>query len=132
SPPGTAAQISLYIRGLLSHAYAIALLFFFTDPATSEIYTLSLHDALPICALSRLRVSRRGGHRQRRDHRRSLRRPGRDPHCASGDRKSTRLNSSHVKISYAVFCLKKKKKKHSTLMNSPTVQHSSTIPLRVS
>src|SRR5256885_4030137 len=78
--------------------------FFFNDTATTEIYTLSLHDALPI--------SRRGAIRQ--------------PQCAvcgepaSGepareaellprsDRKSTRLNSSHLVISYAVFCLKKK------------------------
>src|SRR5437868_9212904 len=73
--------------------------FFFTDTATTEIYTLSLHDALPICRASSAtfnprcvrRVCRVGlwsGSRQ--------------------DRKSTRLNSSHVSISYAVFCLKKK------------------------
>src|SRR5574340_1392151 len=69
--------------------------FFFNDTATTEIYTLSLHDALPIyglhqhldCELThRIVVGRRGT-----------------------DRKSTRLNSSHQKISYAVFCLKKKK-----------------------
>src|SRR3712207_8055659 len=93
--------------------------FFFNDTATTEIYTLSLHDALPISsffndlmhtlgdrgraligrsreaiaqgdlvALGELLLSRRGE--------------------ASGDRKSTRLNSSHANISYAVFCLKKK------------------------
>src|SRR5438552_16062196 len=76
--------------------------FFFTDTAPTEIYTLSLHDALPICA-----CGRRG--------RRSCARPspGRRWTCATtcGDRKSTRLNSSHQIISYAVFCLKKKKKK---------------------
>src|ERR1035437_10967819 len=67
-------------------------LFFFNDTATTEIYTLSLHDALPIC-----------GHdlRHERDGRwLPLRR-------SRPDRKSTRLNSSHANISYAVFCLKK-------------------------
>src|SRR5215510_15290470 len=75
--------------------------FFFNDTATTEIYTLSLHDAPPLSATAR-RSSRasccRGGTRRAR------RSPPR-----SRDRKSTRLNSSHVAISYAVFCLKKKK-----------------------
>src|SRR5438105_9104200 len=80
---------------------------FFNDPATAEIYTLSLHDALPICRTAagldrrlarsaRRKYSRGGG--ERFDFLRALR-----------DRKSTRLNSSHEWISYAVFCLKKKK-----------------------
>src|SRR6185436_20917629 len=73
-------------------------IFFFNDTATTEIYTLSLHDALPIC---RVRFGRAPRPRQRRRVR--ARRPR--------DRKSTRLNSSHQIISYAVFCLKKKKKK---------------------
>src|SRR5215813_14412154 len=70
------------------------LLFFFNDTATTEIYTLSLHDALPIS------LPAAKGRRQeiRSDHRAG----GRER-----DRKSTRLNSSHVRISYAVFCLKK-------------------------
>src|SRR5256885_6357804 len=71
--------------------------FFFNDTATTEIYTLSLHDALPICrsrtACCRSRCSG-SCHRPRTVHR---------------DRKSTRLNSSHLVISYAVFCLKKKR-----------------------
>src|SRR3989442_3575085 len=77
--------------------------FFFNDTATTEIYTLSLHDALPIwqdlhgvahaCAAC--------GHAAP-EHAAALAGIGR------GDRKSTRLNSSHVRISYAVFCLKKK------------------------
>src|SRR6266446_7780488 len=75
--------------------------FFFNDTATTEIYTLSLHDALPI---SPRRWSCRS---TRRNSPRSCR-PGRTPWR---DRKSTRLNSSHLVISYAVFCLKKKKKK---------------------
>src|SRR6266540_3779793 len=73
--------------------------FFFNDTATTEIYTLSLHDALPI------RPKWTGG-------RTRSARPFPTPRfstCARTDRKSTRLNSSHITISYAVFCLKKKK-----------------------
>src|SRR2546430_13398442 len=77
--------------------------FFFNDTATTEIYTLSLHDALPISD-----VRARAGGRLRVVHRSSL--PRRVVRLATiGDRKSTRLNSSHSQISYAVFCLKKKK-----------------------
>src|SRR6266487_4990589 len=67
--------------------------FFFNDTATTEIYTLSLHDALPIWTAFKCRRS-----------------PStRTPRCPRLlDRKSTRLNSSHPSISYAVFCLKKK------------------------
>src|SRR5205809_2775186 len=77
--------------------------FFFHDTATTDIYTLSLHDALPICHHEIV-------HRARREHR--AREEAEREH-ASGrdtqpDRKSTRLNSSHGYISYAVFCLKKK------------------------
>src|SRR5438445_3006470 len=81
-------------------SYCVISFFFFHDTATTEIYTLSLHDALPI-------YRRAGG------------RLGPQPGGAGGlcdrtpgqpvDRKSTRLNSSHANISYAVFCLKKKK-----------------------
>src|SRR3712207_8919947 len=92
--------------------------FFFNDTATTEIYTLSLHDALPIwlrgrhlrpAAAGALRHLRRGRRPQRgragADRGQHVLRldPGRE------DRKSTRLNSSHANISYAVFCLKKKK-----------------------
>src|SRR5688572_1947527 len=78
------------------------LLFFFNDTATTEIYTLSLHDALPIF----LRV--------RRESRAQFALGGRvvpegsESFAEHADRKSTRLNSSHSQISYAVFCLKKK------------------------
>src|SRR5438034_8636452 len=82
-------------------------LFFFNDPATTEIYTLSLHDALPICWPPR-DVNCRGRY------------GGSDSAVRIAleesnrlDRKSTRLNSSHTVISYAVFCLKKKKKNKS-------------------
>src|SRR5256885_11874026 len=77
-----------------------SLFFFFNDTATTEIYTLSLHYALPIYP----DLYEPGGHR------RSGQQPG-DPVSVAEirDRKSTRLNSSHLVISYAVFCLKKKK-----------------------
>src|SRR3712207_7932332 len=102
------------------------IVFFFNDTATTEIYTLSLHDALPIYArgqpvlgeegLQRLRqggdvgdlavaqdAGAKGGDGAALERHRTV---GGD----LGDRKSTRLNSSHANISYAVFCLKKKKK----------------------
>src|SRR2546422_2211845 len=102
--------------------YLSFLFFFFNDTATTEIYTLSLHDALPIStnshgpdatkdiclAARRLRCAG--------PQRRGAARPGfaGAPQWSAapgsgGDRKSTRLNSSHGYISYAVFCLKKKK-----------------------
>src|SRR5438874_13463943 len=80
--------------------------FFFNDTATTEIYTLSLHDALPILRLHDR--THADGHRRRG---RGIVPPVRGQ---LRDRKSTRLNSSHVEISYAVFCLKKKKKKQNT------------------
>src|SRR5256885_8622781 len=96
--------------------------FFFNDTATTEIYTLSLHDALPICA-GDVRSHDAGWRhaardQQARDH------PGR-PRCMVRlrDRKSTRLNSSHLVISYAVFCLKKKKKKQTQITPCPTLYH---------
>src|SRR5438094_7114767 len=73
--------------------------FFFNDTATTEIYTLSLHDALPICFTPGFPPSQR--------ERSSAATPAM---ARAIDRKSTRLNSSHRTISYAVFCLKKKKK----------------------
>src|SRR2546422_3648056 len=100
--------------------------FFFNDTATTEIYTLSLHDALPISTARSTcgRCTAPPGGR------------GSDPRCAGAswsgrtccrratttpiDRKSTRLNSSHGYISYAVFCLKKKKK---TTHNVTTLRH---------
>src|SRR3712207_8355861 len=97
-------------------------IFFFNDTATTEIYTLSLHDALPIF-LARGRLGRAalvGGPSQvgevrdrscgvevgRHGHDGARKTPS--PHQAHADRKSTRLNSIHANISYAVFCLKKK------------------------
>src|SRR2546426_9141331 len=86
--------------------------FFFNDTATTEIYTLSLHDALPISHGNSASWTgdstfdwaggRTGG-----------RSDGRTGGKGQLDRKSTRLNSSHLVISYAVFCLKKKKRRKS-------------------
>src|SRR5579885_3561263 len=82
-----------YYNAHFFHSFFV--FFFFNDTATTEIYTLSLHDALPISSRrscfpsSPSKAARSGGGKR--------------------DRKSTRLNSSHVSISYAVFCLKKKK-----------------------
>src|SRR5579864_9601035 len=78
-------------------------LFFFNDTATTEIYTLSLHDALPI--FSPVGRHRRDGAGTRRS---AVAAVDRAAAPAVRDRKSTRLNSSHMSISYAVFCLKKK------------------------
>src|SRR5438067_12613408 len=83
------------------------LLFFFNDTATTEIYTLSLHDALPIFARRQVALTV-GLHQHELAVLHDTRRQPDD--VLLGDRKSTRLNSSHVSISYAVFCLKKKKK----------------------
>src|SRR5256885_13159149 len=97
------------------HLSYVFYFFFFNDTATTEIYTLSLHDALPIfetistgvlvhsraadasATMTALAPSRSGAKSER-------------PSGGHRDRKSTRLNSSHLVISYAVFCLKKKKK----------------------
>src|SRR2546429_3328861 len=86
--------------------------FFFNDTATTEIYTLSLHDALPISWSARPAKPPPSG----------------SPACCRSrrDRKSTRLNSSHGYISYAVFCLKKKKNKNK--QNEPA-HHSPDEPL---
>src|SRR2546430_17356857 len=84
----------------------ISYFFFFNDTATTEIYTLSLHDALPICVVW-------GKFREHQARSRSVA-PELAQCAARQDRKSTRLNSSHSQISYAVFCLKKKKNKRYT------------------
>src|SRR5689334_23475963 len=100
---------------LHSSLYILAqFVFFFTGTSTTEIYTLSLHDALPILVVE---ASQRGGARSEptsgrvagdSDCTRRLRVRRRTDMAGQRDRKSTRLNSSHSSISYAVFCLKKK------------------------
>src|SRR5207244_11406893 len=85
--------------------FLLSLPFFCNDTATTEIYTLSLHDALPISA-GRRHTADAGG--SARADPRAYRLSPRAERSGAGDRKSTRLNSSHQIISYAVFCLKKK------------------------
>src|SRR2546422_8357667 len=90
--------------------FTFSLFFFFNDTATTEIYTLSLHDALPISQPYSLGPGR-GMESRSHSRRRNLSGVwSRIPAPSPVDRKSTRLNSSHGYISYAVFCLKKKKK----------------------
>src|SRR5689334_24836909 len=88
----------------LSYDLLILFFFFFNDTATTEIYTLSLHDALPISVYPIIINSKLA----------KAHATAEDPWALNWtkDRKSTRLNSSHSSISYAVFCLKKKKNKH--------------------
>src|SRR5207249_5196518 len=109
--------------------FFLLLLFFFTDPPTTALYTLSLHDALPISSGST--VASAGAATQESSnfspsslHLRVAAEPA-STRPISGwssmrrrprrDRKSTRLNSSHVSISYAVFCLKKKNKNNKSI-----------------
>src|SRR5699024_12714277 len=110
---------STYAATCVTSSHAMSFFFFISLQAssTSEIYTLSLHDALPIFAKSlvgferidglgaRGRYTLAAGHLQL-----DFAGDEHDGEDVTGDRKSTRLNSSHVSISYAVFCLKKKKK----------------------
>src|SRR2546430_8164790 len=100
-------------RGKLNVIY----LFFFNDTATTEIYTLSLHDALPIASVQinspvssrALASSLRPGRPSPWNAYGEVRGFHAPPRRITADRKSTRLNSSHSQISYAVFCLKKNK-----------------------
>src|SRR5256885_6457748 len=119
------SMLCVFIVLLLSYTFFF---FFFNDTATTEIYTLSLHDALPISLLlfchegpwhkvDRIWTIRTDGSGLRKIHTR--------------DRKSTRLNSSHLVISYAVFCLKKKKKRTIHLSHhsqAPNVRHFRSPP----
>src|SRR3712207_8706151 len=116
-------MLECYQRHLLD------IFFFFNDTATTEIYTLSLHDALPISIPP---LPKSGSDRFESCSTRGTR-AGQAPSSAGSsrsagwrdcrDRKSTRLNSSHANISYAVFCLKKKKPSH-----PPTFDHNRSIP----
>src|SRR3712207_7266744 len=100
----------------------MVLRFFFNDTATTEIYTLSLHDALPICSGSRfvalsavfsgvkdMRAAIAEAREDKRRGRRTILFVDEIHRFKKADRKSTRLNSSHANKSYAVFCFKKKK-----------------------
>src|SRR3982751_1134326 len=90
--------------------------FFFNDTATTEIYPLSLHDALPISRTGPVRATERGPIAGMR--------PG-----SSRDRKSTRLNSSHDQISYAVFCLKKQNNRRGRRGDGERDHHGGTCSL---
>src|SRR2546422_1786155 len=100
---------------------SIYIFFFFNDTATTEIYTLSLHDALPICHTGALPRADMGRGRPPDGGDRARRRVGRTGSDRTQDRKSTRLNSSHGYISYAVFCLKKKNDKNNLRRHGSTV-----------
>src|SRR3712207_8961318 len=97
-------------------SFLIRHFFFFNDTATTEIYTLSLHDSLPIFR-NFTQVGGQVGVEVGRAYEVAERLVG-------GDRKSTRLNSSHANISYAVFCLKKKKEL--TTVSTITRQHATS------
>src|SRR3712207_8096761 len=105
------------------------MIFFFNDTATTEIYTLSLHDALPICNIANLFLDEWIHAKEAPDYLACMKKAfraysielaacadlrDREKEFEFLDRKSTRLNSSHANISYAVFCLKKNK----------TIQHT--------
>src|SRR5258708_21426920 len=96
--PHNCAHVLIFIKSLICDN---SFIFFFNDTATTEIYTLSLHDALPILLFAAVW---RGLINTEDVPRYSF-------NSLVEDRKSTRLNSSHQIISYAVFCLKKKNKK---------------------
>src|SRR5207247_6722444 len=111
-----------------SRTLLVSLSFFLTDPLPSEIYTLSLHDALPIFGARHVRAGAGRRPAARAAGPPSAQLPVHQPRPESGprdeqvaelmaDRKSTRLNSSHEWISYAVFCLKKKKNKQNELQH---------------
>src|SRR5206468_10895236 len=112
-------------RSFCSTLVSFSVLFLFTATATPQIYTLSLHDALPISSRSTTQPATvESGAPSADSNQRVLVFVVSDHLDSTGrmlmevanadpkDRKSTRLNSSHDQISYAVFCLKKKKKKH--------------------
>src|SRR5690554_7691888 len=104
--------------------------FFFNYTATTEIYTLSLHDALPICLLGLQMYAGRENHYNNFVIQTSNLIKAYAPSVAKAkqDRKSTRLNSSHVRISYAVFCLKKKTNKGLNAERNPPATMPVTRP----
>src|SRR2546430_16767529 len=101
-------MVALY--QLIHSLIYILYFFFFNDTATTEIYTLSLHDALPISVRSETPSPYPGTPMRRRARPARRVKSRHTKFQPNQDRKSTRLNSSHSQISYAVFCLKKKKK----------------------
>src|SRR2546422_4156012 len=119
----------MYMLAASLHSYFF---FFFNDTATTEIYTLSLHDALPISAVD-AGQGRRGPSEHAAGHANASRAHDAvvlpdDGVQRHGDRKSTRLNSSHGYISYAVFCLKKKYAARDTVPRRPTTERRPRDP----
>src|SRR5204862_6108553 len=134
SLPQSTASLPFSPAGLYLLALAILLSasFFFHAAAATEFYTLSLHDALPICVLAAGRLR----HVCVLARPRALDEVGRPGPHRLEDRKSTRLNSSHVEISYAVFCLKKKKtkryvQKHSNTTTALNIWPHNTLTLMI-
>src|SRR5437762_14154055 len=110
-----------YLCYIIIYNFPFTFFFFFNDTATTEIYTLSLHDALPISMHEVVfsdAIQKKNGVTTM-DIAKRLIDYG---FLLNGDRKSTRLNSSHRCISYAVFCLKKKKKKKIKIILNNTKQ----------
>src|SRR2546429_6749698 len=110
--------------------YHFSYFFFFNDTATTEIYTLSLHDALPILDLRDVRgkldvqpLELMLNHHSNVVFFEDVEVPAEN---LIGDRKSTRLNSSHGYISYAVFCLKKKNHHYSMAVLQPQLSSAHT------
>src|SRR2546430_10148812 len=113
-----------HLRVTVIPSISCCFFFFFNDTATTEIYTLSLHDALPILwAAPRAWGYPSGQAGIGPEVSAQLAAPWRS---GFADRKSTRLNSSHSQISYAVFCLKKKKKKNIAIKRRETGSASLT------
>src|SRR2546422_11399876 len=111
-----------HLFSLLPMRALFSTFFFFNDTATTEIYTLSLHDALPI-SLEKVAVEFREVVLLADVEEFSYREIAETLKIPLGtDRKSTRLNSSHGYISYAVFCLKKKKKKQKNITEDGVTQ----------
>src|SRR5471030_3105987 len=117
-PTNPIQRMPLNVAGGFLKLLSLIFFFFFNDTATTEIYTLSLHDALPISQPSP-------------DN------PSGTSQCwfnwlRMGDRKSTRLNSSHLGISYAVFCLKKKKNQYNhTPKNKQSINHNQNHNVKI-
>src|SRR5947209_11906729 len=110
-------MIKFFLYYLFGYMLLLVFIFFFNDTATTEIYTLSLHDALPIFAATEI-IEKLVYHHKQAVLRKLL--------VELPDRKSTRLNSSHANISYAVFCLKKKKENNAFLLR---VLHPPLVPV---
>src|SRR5256885_12054384 len=118
--------MSINLHVYVYTCYSLSLFFFFNDTATTEIYTLSLHDALPISASG---IQACGASRQALKMKKCsvFPEPSKNYATIHPDRKSTRLNSSHLVISYAVFCLKKKQLMSRYVILNPVCAYDSLL-----